>query len=41
MTANEMALLCYLAVFGVIAIVGIVWGAVKLHNMEQDGATQS
>ncbi len=35
MTEHEIALLCYLGAFGIIAIIGIVWGAVKLHRMEQ------
>ena len=35
-----MAAIYYLAAIGVLAIIGIVWGSIKLHKMEQDVPTQ-
>ena len=36
-----MATIYYLTAIGILAIIGIVWGSIKLHKMEQDAPPQA
>ena len=36
-----MATIYYLAAIGVLAVIGIIWGSVKLHRMNQEVPSQA